>query len=267
MTTNATDRSEGNQGSLWRVIAAQELRDLWFSAKGLAVLFGYSVLLGATSYLVASDASLNLLDARESVSIVVRVTIAFGALAALAVSADAISGERERGTLEALLLTPISRRDIILGKLFAATTMWIAAAFISLPYLFLLSRGPGIVIDALLVTLVAGSLVAATLTALGLAISSVSHSNRVSLAGSFAVMLLLAAPSQLPTVTANGVLGSILVKANPVSAGLKLANSVLVDQESWSSQWEFLVSPTVGAVILTALAIMLSRRLELGGAR
>jgi signal transduction histidine kinase len=35
----------------------------------------------------------------------------------LVVSADAISGERERGTLESLLLAPIGRRAIVAGKL------------------------------------------------------------------------------------------------------------------------------------------------------
>ena len=267
MTTVARSSADNAPRGLWKAIAWQELRELWFSTRGLVVLFGYTVLMSIMSYLAASDASLNLLDARESVGIIVRVAIAFGTLAAIVVSADAISGERERGTLEALLVTPVSRRDIVIGKLLAASTMWVAVVLVSLPYVVVLARGPGVMADALLVTLVAGSLVAAALTALGLAISSISFSNRVSLATSFAVLLLLAAPSQLPAVTSSGILGSILIKANPVSAGLNLANAVLVDQKSWASQRELLISPSVGAVILTVIAIALSRRLELGGAR
>ena len=267
MTAPANSGSDGSLHGLWRAIAGQELRELWFSAKGLAVLFGYTLLMSVMWYIAASEANLNLLDARESVGIIVRVAIAFGTLAAMIVSADAISGERERGTLEALLVTPVSRRDIVIGKLLAASTIWVAVVAISVPYVLVLARGPGVMADALLVTVIAGSLVAAALTALGLAISAISFSNRVSLATSLAVLLLLAAPSQLPAVTASGVLGSILIKANPVSAGLSLANAVLVDQRSWGSQWQLLISPSVGAVILTVVAIALSRRLELGGAR
>ena len=65
----------------------------------------------------------------------------------------------------------------------------------------------------------------------------------------------------------NSALTSILIKANPVSAGLTLADNVLVKQQPWSDQATYLISPIVGAVALTALAVALSRRLELGGSR
>ena len=68
----------------------------------------------------------------EPVGVVVQVSSALGTVAALVVSADSISGERERGTLEALLVTPVSRNDIIIGKLVAATSIWIAALIVVL---------------------------------------------------------------------------------------------------------------------------------------
>lgn len=251
----------------WRLITRQELTDLWLSAKGLTVLFGFTLLLSVLSYLASADAGINLLDARESVGVVVQTSIGLGTLAALVVSADAISGERERGTLEALLVTPAPRRHIVLGKLLAATTMWVASLLVALPFVAVMADGPGVAADAIVVLVVAGALVAAALTALGLAVSSVAMSNRVSLAASVALLLLLAAPSQLPAVSAKGALGSVLIKANPVSAGLQMAKNVLVKQQPWSDQWGFLISPIVAAVVLTVVAIALSRRLELGGSR
>lgn len=251
----------------WTVIARQELVDLWFSSKGLSVLFGFTLLLSVLAYLASADAGINLLDARESVGVVVQTAIGLGTLAALVVSADAISGERERGTLEALLVTPVARRDVVLGKLLAATTMWVAALAVALPFVAALADGPGVAFDAVAVLIVAGTLVAAALTALGLAVSSLAMSNRVSLAAAVAILLLLAAPSQLPAVKASGALGAVLIKANPVSAGLQLANNVLVKQQAWSAQWDYLISPILAAVVLTGIAIGLSSRLELGGAR
>lgn len=251
----------------WRIIARQELADLWLGSKGLSVLFGFTLLLAVLSYAASADAGINLLDARESVGIVVQTSIALGTLAALVVSADAISGERERGTLEALLVTPVARRHVVVGKLLAATTMWVASLLVALPFVAVLADGPGVAFDAVAALVVAGALVAAALTALGLAVSSIAMSNRVSLAASVAVLLLLAAPSQLPAVKANGALGSVLIKANPVSAGLQLSNNVLVKQQAWAEQWSYLVSPVIAAVVLTGLAIALSSRLELGGSR
>jgi ABC-2 type transport system permease protein len=251
----------------WWVVTRQETVDLWSGTKGLSVLMAFSVALSLLSYLASGDAAINLLDARESVGVVVKTAIGLGTLTALVVSADAISGERERGTLEALLLTPTGRGHLVIGKLLAATTMWVASLAVALPFVLVMADGPGVVVDAVLVLVVAGGLVAAALTALGLAISAQVMSNRVSLAASIAILLLLAAPSQLPAIVQSTTLGPVLVKANPVSAAITLADNIVVKQQTWADQWPYLVSPAVAAVLLTALAIAMSHRLELGDSR
>ena len=265
-TVRASSRIE-HRGRPWVVVTRQELADLWLGAKGLSVLFGFSLVLAILSYLAAGDAGINLLDARESVGIVVQTCIGLGTLAALVVSADAISGERERGTLESLLVTPVPRRDLVIGKLFAASSMWVASLAVSVPFVIAMADGPGVAADALAVLLLVGALVAMALTGLGIAVSAIAMSNRVSLAAAVALLLLLAAPSQLPAIKAKGTLGSVLIKANPVSSGLRMADNVLVKQQDWSAQWGFLISPIVAAVVLTALAVRLSSRVELGDSR
>lgn len=250
----------------WRVVAGAEMSELWGSTKGPAILFGYSLVLAALSYLASSNAGINLLDARESVGLVVKVAIGLGALAALVVSADAISGERERGTLESLLLTPAPRRDLVVGKLLSANTMWLGSLAVALPFVVVLGRGPAVIADAVGCLLVAGALVSVALTALGLAVSARSMSNRVSLAISVAVLLLLTAPSQLPALTSGG-LGTTLVKVNPVSAGLQLADNVVIKQQAWTEQGAYLLAPLAAALVLSTLAVMSARSLELGGSR
>jgi ABC-2 type transport system permease protein len=265
--TDPTARPTSARRPGWLVDAHQDLTELWLSSKGLSVLFAFTFALGALAYLASADAAINLLDARESVGVVVKTAIGLGTLTALVVSADAISGERERGTLEALLVTPVLRRHLVVGKLLAATTMWMASLVVVLPLVLVMADGPGVVRDALAVLVVAGALVAAALTALGLAVSSLVMSNRASLAVSVTILLLLAAPSQLPAVNANTPVGSVLIKANPVSAGLTLADNLLVKQQPWSEQLPYLASPVVAAIVLTLLAIALSGRLELGDSR
>ena len=90
----------------WAVVAGQELRDLWLGGRGLLLLLGFSVLVSAITYLGATSEGINFLEKRETVNLTLQVAVAFGALVALLAAADAISGERERGTLESLLLTP-----------------------------------------------------------------------------------------------------------------------------------------------------------------
>ena len=91
----------------WVVVLEQELRDLWLGGRGLLLCLAFSGLLSVIAYLVATNTALNFLEQRESVNLTLQVAIAVGALLALLAAADAVSGERERGTLESLLLTPV----------------------------------------------------------------------------------------------------------------------------------------------------------------
>ncbi len=46
----------------------------------------------------------------------------------VALAADLVAGEKERSTLETLLITPVGRTEIVLGKFLALTTVCVAAA-------------------------------------------------------------------------------------------------------------------------------------------
>jgi ABC-2 type transport system permease protein len=158
-------------GPGWRVVAEQECRDLWVGGRGPLLLFAFSVLLSGVTYLGATNQVLNFLEQREAVNLTLQIAVAVGVLVTLVVSADAVSGERERGTLESLLLTPVSRRGIVMGKLVATLSLWFAAFLVSVPYVWVLGRGVSIVVQALLLGLLVGTLLAVALAALGLLIS------------------------------------------------------------------------------------------------
>src|SRR5262245_27930430 len=102
------------------VVAGQEASDLWLAGRGLPLALALSVLLSVMTYLGATNQTLNFLERRETVNLTVQVAVAVGALLAMVLAADSVSGERERGTLESLLLAPVSRRSLIAGKLLAA---------------------------------------------------------------------------------------------------------------------------------------------------
>jgi ABC-2 type transport system permease protein len=165
--TSHEDRATIQGQSGWLVVAEQESRDLWTSGRGLILLFLFSILLSAVTYLTSTNQALNFLEQRESVNLVLQLAVAVGVLVTLVVSADAISGERERGTLESLLVTPVSRRSFIAGKLIAALTMWFATFVVTIPYVWVLARGVGILGQALALGFCVGTLVAVGLGSIG----------------------------------------------------------------------------------------------------
>ena len=250
--------SEGQPG--WLVVAEQEFRDLWSSGRGLILLFLFSVLLSAVAYLTSTNLALNFLEQRESVNLVLQFAVAVGVLAVLVVSADGISGERERGTLETLLVTPVSRRSIIIGKLSAALTLWFGTFLISIPYLWVLGRNVGILSPALALGFGVGTLLAVGLGSIGLLISAACNSNKTSVAASLLLLLILFAPSQLPSGP-QGWFFEALLRANPVASGLTYSSSLLVHGHSWTQDLSYLITPLLTAIIAGGALILAGPRL------
>jgi ABC-2 type transport system permease protein len=252
----ATNRQAG-----WLVVAEQESRDLWTSGRGLILLFLFSIMLSAVTYLTSTNQALNFLEQRESVNLVLQLAVAVGVLATLVVSADGISGERERGTLESLLVTPVARRSIIVGKLIAALTLWLATFLVTVPYVWVLARGVGILGEALALGFFVGTLVAVGLGSIGLLISGVSNSNKTSIAASLFLLLILFAPTQLPSGLPQGWFFDVLLRANPLASALAYISSMLVEGHGWTQDLSYLITPLLTVIIAGGALLLAGPRL------
>jgi ABC-2 type transport system permease protein len=261
----AGDRPVGVGRSAWSVVAERELRDLWLAGRGLLILLAYTILLSVTSYLVAANQALNFLEQREAVSLTLQVAVAVGALLVLLGAADSVSGERERGTLESLLLSPAPRRALIIGKAVAALSLWAAAWVVSVPYVWYLGRGVGVVGVALVSSLAVGSLLALFLAGYGLIISTIVSSNRLSLSVSLFTLLALYAPTQMPTAVQNSWIGDLLLRIDPFTAGLRYLGKLIINGHSPSQDAGWLIGPLLVAVVAAAVALTVADRLTLHG--
>jgi ABC-2 type transport system permease protein len=244
------------------VVAGQELRDIWLSARGPVIVIMFSLLLSLLTYLAATNEELNIIDQKDTVNLVVQITLGVGVAASLLFSADAVSGERERETLESLLLTPVPRRQIALGKLFAAASVWPVMMIVAVPYVWVLKGGTGLFADAVLAGFVVGSLLTAAFGSLGLIVSIFSNSNRLSLALSFFVFVVLLAPTQLPL---SGWFGDLILNINPVTAGSSFLDEVIAKEHGWGQESTLLIAPIAAALIATSLAFLIAGRLRLQG--
>jgi ABC-2 type transport system permease protein len=246
-----------------RIVARQELRDLWVNGRGLPLLLAYALMLSVASYLVASNRALNFLEQREAVALTLQLAVAISALLVLLVAADAISGERERGTLESMLLTPVPRTALVLGKAIAAMSLWAGAYAVSVPYLWYLGRGSQVTAKALTGGLVVGFLVATFLCGLGLLVSARSRSNRLALSVSLFVLLAAFFPTQLPTNARQGWFGDALFRFDPITAGLHYLGELVVHDRGAGQDGAWLVGPVVLAAVAWAGALAAGARLRL----
>jgi ABC-type transport system involved in cytochrome c biogenesis permease component len=127
--------------SAWWVVFRRELEDLWVGGKGAVLLILYCAFVGGTSLLQVTLSESDMIPPKELIYSTLMLCLTFGVLMNLVLGADSISGERERGTLEALLVTPASRPQIVFGKFLAALTPWPIAFAITAPYLAVLAQG------------------------------------------------------------------------------------------------------------------------------
>lgn len=261
-------------GPTWWVIFWSELRGLWLGGKALHLILIYSVLLGLYSFLFASNAELSLLTRGELMFEVVKASIAFSLFITLIIGAESISGERERATLEALLLTPTSRRQIVVGKFLAALSPWPVALAMSIPYWVVLAKGDPVLGPALVWSLPLGGLLAVALAGLGMLVSMWCNTNRTSMLVSIGLYLLLLLPTHLArpgkVVTAAEIKRvALLQSVNPFDATSTFLAEVIVHNAAPEQVRFLLVMPAVFLLLILVLLLLLAGpalRLQVGPA-
>jgi ABC-2 type transport system permease protein len=249
----------------WRVILLRELRDLWIGGRALQLILVYSVLLGMYSFLLASNAEVQMLPRTEMVLEMVKASIAMCLLISLVIGADTISGERERGTLETLLLTPASRWELLFGKLLAAVSPWPVALAVSIPYWAVLSKGDPVFGQALLWGVTVGTLLVPAVAALGMFVSAWCNTNKSSMLVSLALFLLLLIPTELArpgrTATAAEIKRAALyVWVNPWDAGASFLGDVLALGSQPADVWYKLTLPVLFPLLMLAVLFVYARR-------
>ena len=258
--------SAGSSVPTWWVVFGREMADLWLGGKALVLILIYCILVGVISYVLAANSELDLMPANEMVFLTLQTALSVGLLMAIIIGADSLSGERERATLEALLLTPTSRVQIVLGKYLAAISPWPVTMLITIPYLRVLAGGDVVFGPAVLWGVLMGILLSAAFTAFGMLTSIWSSSNRTSLGISLVVYLLCALPVQFPGTAQTGVMGRWLKTVNPLESVDHFLEKILVNNRTVAEMQNFLWSPIIfAAIVLLLLFVYAAPRLRLDG--
>lgn len=240
----------------WWIIFVRELSDMWVGGKGLILIFIYCVLIGLLSYVLASNSELSLIPPKEMVFLILQTALLVGGFIAAIVGADSLSGERERATMEALLLTPSSRFQLVLGKLLAAITPWPVAMLTTIPYLRALSQGDEVFGQALYWGFLFGTLLTVAYTGVGMLASIWSASNRTSLGISLLIYILCALPVQFPGNTQTGVMGRFLKALNPMEAVDHALEKLLVNNRTLDELTTYLRSPIIMPVLVIGVLLL-----------
>ncbi|HEY5731180.1 MAG TPA: ABC transporter permease subunit [Anaerolineales bacterium] len=251
----------------WWLFFVRELADLWIGGKALNLILIYSVILGIMVYVFSFNSELSLIPPKESVYEMLKNAMAVSLFIALVIGADTISGERERATLESVLLTPTSRRQIVVGKFLAAFSAWPAAYLIAIPFMNVLSQGDEVLVPAIIWGAITGTALVMGYTGLGMLVSFWSGANKVSYFVSLGIYVLFLVPAQLPGRAQTGAAGQFLQWVNPLAATNHFLSKHLVNYRTLAEFWTWLISPVVFSVLILVVLFLYAApglRLEAG---
>jgi ABC-2 type transport system permease protein len=269
MQASVGDRAanSGSRTPAWWLVFIREMADLWIGGKALNLMLIYSIVLGGMVYVFSSNSELSLIPPKEAVYEMLKNAMAISLFIGLIIGADSFSGERDRGTLESLLLTPAGRSQIVIGKFLAGTSQWPAAFLIAIPFMNVLSQGDEILMPAILWGAITGTALVIGYTGLGMLVSFFSSSNKTSYFVSLGIYIFFLVPAQLPGRAQTGSAGQFLQWVNPLAAVNHFLSKHLVNYEPLSLFWTWLISPAALAVLVFVLLFLYAGpglRLEAG---
>jgi ABC-2 type transport system permease protein len=258
--------AERPASSSWWLILRKEIVDLWLGGRLMLLLVLFTVLMSITSVMREVESQANLIPPVEMVFLTVLSAISFGVLLCLVVGADSISGDRERGTFEPLLLSPVSRRQIVFAKFLAAISPWPAAFVLSIPYAVVLGQGDEMLVPGLLWTFALGTLLAMAFAAFGVLVSMWSRSNRTSLFVCLLVYLLFLLPTQLPGEAQKGPLGYTIQQLDPLQATSEFLEKFIVNNQPPEARFSYLLTSMLWTALTVGLLfIYAAPRVQLDG--
>lgn len=260
------EAANGSSSPVWWLVFKQELVDLWVGGRVFVLLILFTVLMSITTFMRQVESQMSLIPPSEMVFLTLLGSISFGLFIGLILGADSISGERERATLESLLLTPSSRRQIVFGKFLAAVSPWPVALILSIPYMAVLSQGHEVFGQAILAGAILGTVLAVAFTGFGMLVSMWSKSNKMSLFVSLLVYVIFLIPTQFPGSAQKGDLGYFAQQLNPLQATSEFLEKLLVNNRTVAERTTYLVAAALSAtVILGLLFFYAAPRLSLEG--
>ncbi|MDI6728976.1 MAG: ABC transporter permease subunit [Thermodesulfovibrionales bacterium] len=217
-------------------IMQKEIRESILTSKGFLWYTLTSIILSILSYLFLTNSELSLLDQGQMLYMIMNFITALGILMGLVFGSDAFAGEIERGTLEALFISPVNKTEIAMGKLGAAVTNWGIIFVISLPYLFVVGKGGQNLLIGIAYLAILGTLLAIIFSAFSMGLSARIKSMKNSLIISFFIFLLAGAPIFLSAALRKTWFGMILDLINPFADAINTFDSVVIDSQGFSYQ-------------------------------
>jgi len=246
---------------LYPMVRKEAIEDL-MAARGVFFLLIATLVMSAFSVLLVSNTELSLLDNAEAVYMMAGIIVALGSLVSVVRGSDGYAGERERETLEPLLIAPITGRQIAVAKLSGILFSWLFLYVLAIPYLWAVGSTGQNLLPSLEYLFITGSFMVVILGGLSLALSAKMRSSRGALSLSLTILLLTGSPVVLGASLRQSAVGRLLDLINPMAGALNTLDSVIIDSQGFSFQVLRLSILIVYSLLVTWALRAATKRIE-----
>ncbi|MCD9026445.1 ABC transporter permease [Cohnella silvisoli] len=243
-------------------LVKKESKEHIFSRKGLGFLFVVSLLLSVMSFGFISVKELSLLDQPTVVMTAFRLLLGINILISMVFASTMVAGEKEKGTLESLLLTPLTKRKIIIGKLTAILVFWFVVTLISLPYFFVLSFGTNMFPTILFFLYIVGTALVIAFSSIALIFSTILASTKNAMILGILIFLITLIPMFLSTTMKKSGFAKRINDYSPVSASMKSMKDIFINKLGSSDILVGLIPVIVFLLLTVLLALMISKKVD-----
>lgn len=246
-------------------IIKKELRESLYESKGLWMIVASTCILSGLCLITVFSKEGSVLAQSDILQYAIKAAMFVTLIVSMVLGATCFVAEREENTLESLLLTPISKRNLTVAKYIGVLIIGAVIFVVSVPYLIAVGAGSGLTVSALLITFVAGGILLLAFTAVSIILSILMESSKASLLTSMLILLILTFPAFVQSVFKLSPVGVFFLKIDPIACCFKMMTAMLIDKASIFSLSGYMIPLLVFAALAIALLVYTSKRVALKG--
>jgi ABC-type transport system involved in multi-copper enzyme maturation permease subunit len=244
-------------------LVKKEIYEDLAAARGSILFLIASVVLSAFSILLVGNTELSLLDNAQAVYMMCGIIVMLGSLIAVIRGSDGFAGERERDTLEPLMLTPATTQNLAYAKLVGILFTWLILFCISTPYLWAVGSTGQNLWSTNPYLFMTGTLLVLIFASASLALSSKTRSFKSALSMGLTLLLLAGTPFVLGASLRQGAVGRFMDLVNPIAGALNTLDSTIIDSQGFVFQVGRLAVLLGYSLVTLFILHSVTRRIEL----
>jgi ABC-type transport system involved in multi-copper enzyme maturation permease subunit len=220
----------------WVPLIKKEFLEDLLAMRGILLLVVTTVILSMFSILLVSNTELSLLDNAQAVYMMSGIVITMASLVAIIRGSDGFAGERDRKTLEILMLTPATGQELAFTKLMGILFSWLILLVLSIPYLWAIGNLGQNLWPCIKYLSIVGTLLVLIFGGLALILSARMKSFKNVLLVNLIVFLLSGSPILLGPSLRQTAVGQVIDLINPLANALNTLDSVVIDGQGITFQ-------------------------------